>query len=222
VREGEPLIDWAWIVRNLDQIWERLVQHVWLTVIAVGVGFAISLALALLVYRWRRLYPPLIGTTAVLYTIPSLALFALLAPITGGFSLLTAEIALVSYTLLILLRNIVSGLDSVPLEVREAAVGMGYTSWQRLWRVDLPLAVPLIVAGIRVATVTTIGLVTVVAIIGQGGLGQLILNGLRLFFATPLYVGAVLSLGLALLADVVLLRVQRAITPWAERGRLEG
>lgn len=221
MREGDPLIDWAWILRNLDQIADRVVQHVGLTAIAVVVGLAISFVLALAIHRHRRLYPPIVGTAAVLYTVPSIALFALLVPITG-FSILTAEIALVSYTLLILLRNIVSGLDSVPADVTEAATALGYSSWQRLWRVELPLALPLIVAGIRVATVTTVGLVTVAAIIGQGGLGQLILNGLRLFFATPLYVGALLSLSLALLADVVLLRVQRAITPWAERRRLEG
>jgi osmoprotectant transport system permease protein len=214
VREGEPLIDWAWILRNLDQIADRVVQHVGLTAIAVVVGLVISFVLALLIHWRRGLYPPIVGTAAVLYTVPSIALFALLVPITG-FSILTAEIALVSYTLLILLRNIVSGLDSVPAEVTEAAMALGYSSWQRLWRVELPLALPLIVAGVRVATVTTVGLVAVAAIIGQGGLGQLILNGLRTFFATPLYVGAVLSLVLALVADVVLLRVQRLLTPWA-------
>jgi osmoprotectant transport system permease protein len=216
MREGDPIIDWSWIVRNLDQIGERVIQHLVLTVIAVVVGFAISLALALVIRSRPRLYSPIAGVAAVLYTIPSLALFVLLIPFTG-FSLLTAEIALISYTLLILLRNIVAGLEGVPAEARDAADGMGYTSWQRLWRVDLPLALPVIVAGVRVATVTTIGLVTVAAIIGQGGLGQLILNGLRLFFATPLYVGALLSLTLALLADVILLQVQRALTPWVER-----
>jgi osmoprotectant transport system permease protein len=211
------LLDFAWIIRNLDQIWGRIVQHVELTAIAVGVGFAISLLLALLVYYRRGLYPPLAGVAAVLYTIPSLALFALLVPLTG-LSRLTAEIGLVSYTLLILLRNIVSGLDGVPADVREASVAMGYTPWQRLWRVELPLALPVIIAGVRIATVTTIGLVTVAAVIGQGGLGQLILNGLRrLDFPTPLYVGALLSLALALAADVALLGVQRALTPWANR-----
>ncbi len=217
MREGEPLIDFDWILRNLDEIADRAVQHVGLTAIAVVVGFAISLALALVVHRRRRLYAPVAGAAAVLYTIPSIALFALLVPVTG-FSLLTAQIALVGYTLLILLRNIVSGLDSVPDEVAEAAIALGYSPAQRLWRVELPLALPYIVAGLRVATVTTVGLVTVAAIIGQGGLGQLILNGLRTFFATPLYVGAVLSLVLALAADVVLLRVQRLVTPWAEHG----
>ncbi len=217
MRENEPLIEWEWIGRNVEQIWSRLVQHVGLTVIAVVVGLAISMALALLVHRRRRLLTPVAATAATLYTIPSIALFAVLTPITGFGSILTAEIALVSYTLLILLRNIVAGLDSVPGEVREAATGLGYGRWQLLWRVELPLALPLIVAGIRIASVTTVGLVTVAAVIGQGGLGQLILSGLRSFFATPTYVGAFLSLGLALAIDVVLIRVQRRLTPWATR-----
>lgn len=215
MREDEPLIEWEWIGRNVEQIWARLVQHVGLTLIAVLVGLAISMALALLVYRRRRLLAPVAATTAILYTIPSIALFAVLTPITGFGSILTAEIALVSYTLLILLRNIVAGLDSVPAEVREAATGLGYGRRQLLWHVELPLALPLIVAGVRIASVTTVGLVAVAAVIGQGGLGQLILSGLRTFFTTPTYVGAFLSLALALVIDVVLIRVQRRLTPWA-------
>ena len=217
MREDEPLIEWEWIARNADQILDRLVQHVGLTLIAVLVGFAISFVLALLIHRRRRLYGPLTGAAATLYTIPSIALFAALTPITGFGSILTAEIALVSYTLLILLRNIVAGLDSVPAEVREAATAMGYSAWQRLWRVELPLALPLIVAGVRIAAVTTVGLVTVAAVIGQGGLGQLILTGLRSFFATPTYVGALLSLALAVALDVALLWLQRRLTPWASQ-----
>lgn len=219
MREGEPLIEWDWIVRNGDLIIGRLVQHIGLTLIAVGVGLAISFALALLVYRRRSLYPPLTGIAATLYTIPSIALFAVLTPITGFGSILTAEIALVGYTLLILLRNIVSGLDGVPADVREAASAMGYSRWQQLWRVELPIALPLIIAGVRVATVTTVGLVTVAAVIGQGGLGQLILSGLRSFFATPTYVGAFLSLALAFAFDFALIKLQRLLTPWAA-GRL--
>ena len=215
MRDDEPLIEWEWIARNADQILDRLVQHVGLTLIAVAAGFAISFVLALLIHRRRRLYGPLTGAAATLYTIPSIALFAALTPITGFGSILTAEIALVSYTLLILLRNIVAGLDSVPAEVREAATAMGYSAWQRLWRVELPLALPLIVAGVRITTVTTVGLVTVAAVIGQGGLGQLILTGLRSFFTTPTYVGAFLSLALALALDVGLLWLQRRLTPWA-------
>lgn len=218
--EGEPLIEWDWIARNGDQIIGRLVQHIGLTLIAVGVGLAISFVLALLVHRRRSFYPPLTGIAATLYTIPSIALFAVLTPITGFGSILTAEIALVGYTLLILLRNIVSGFDSVPADVRESAGAMGYSRGQQLWRVELPLALPLIIAGLRVATVTTVGLVTVAAVIGQGGLGQLILSGLRSFFATPIYVGAFLSLTLAFAFDFALIQLQRLLTPWAaERSR---
>jgi osmoprotectant transport system permease protein len=182
------------------------------------VGFVLAFAFALLVYRYRPLHGPVIGVTGTLYAIPSLALFALLIPFTG-ISLLTAEIALVSYTLLILVRNILAGLDGVAPEVLEAADGMGYTRWQRLWQVELPIALPVIVAGLRIATVTVIGLVTVTALIGLGGLGYLIVNtGINRFFATSIYVGVTLSVALAVMADVALVRLQRLLTPWARSG----
>jgi osmoprotectant transport system permease protein len=212
------LIDWGWIVRELpDDIADGLTQHIELTAIAVVVGLTLSFAAALLIYRWRGLYGPVTATGGVLYTIPSLALFAFLVPFTG-LSFLTAEIGLVSYTLLILVRNIVAGLDGVPAEIREAAQGMGYTGWQRLWRVELPLALPVIVAGIRVATVTTIGLVMVTALIGQGGLGQLMLRGFSRGFPTAVYVGVVLSVVLALAIDGGLVLFQRWLTPWQRVG----
>lgn len=212
----EPLISWEWVIENLDLIAERLTEHLVLTAIALAVGTAISFGLALLIYRQRWLSQPVIQLTGVMYTIPSLALFAFLVPFTG-LSLLSAEIGLVSYTLLILIRSIIAGLDGVPPDVREAADGMGFGSWGRLWTVELPLALPVIVAGLRVATVTTIGLVTVTALIGQGGLGQLILTGLLRpgIFETMIYVGAILSLLLAVIADSTLLVVQRSLTPWA-------
>jgi len=152
--------------------------------------------------------------TGTLYTIPSLALFALLVPYTG-LTLLTAEIGLVGYTLLILIRNIVGGIRSVPADVRESALGMGYTPSQILWRIELPVALPVIVAGVRIATITTIGLVTVTALIGQGGLGFLILIGIQRFFSTPLLVGAILSIALAVAVDAALVLAQRALTPWS-------
>jgi osmoprotectant transport system permease protein len=214
---GPVRIDW--IVNNAGQIWQRLVEHVVMAGIAVPVGFVLSFAFALLIYRYRRLHGPIIGITGTLYAIPSLALFALLIPFTG-LSLLTAEIALVSYTLLILVRNIVVGLDGVPRDVVEAATGMGYTAWQRLWRVELPIALPVIVAGLRIATVTVIGLVTVTALIGLGGLGYLIVNlGINRFFTTSILVGVTLSVALAVIADLLLLRLQRWLTPWARIGR---
>jgi osmoprotectant transport system permease protein len=198
----------------------RLGQHAMLTVVAVSIGLIISLPLAILAYRHGRVYPPVTWVTGLLYTIPSVALFVLLIPITH-LSYTTVLIGLVSYTLLILIRNIVVGLRGVSEDVKEAAVGMGYTRRQLLWRVELPMAMPAIVAGVRVATVSTIGLVTVGFIIGKGALGEFIIEGLNRFYTPEVIVGIVLSVGLALFADAVLLGVQRVLTPWARgRGRL--
>lgn len=212
--EGEPLIRWDWIAGHLDELAFRLGQHVELTAIAVGVGLIIAFGLSLVVLRSPRLEAPVTWITGTLYTIPSLALFALLVPITG-LSVLTAEIGLVSYTLLILIRNIVRGIRGVPAEVREAAVGMGYGPRQLLWRIEIPLALAVIIAGIRLATISTIGLVTVTALIGQGGFGFLILIGIQRFFSTELIAGAVLSVALAIGADALLVLLQRRLTPWA-------
>lgn len=214
--DGRPLVDVEWIVSNVDDIWQRTVDHVVLTVLAVGIGLLISFALALLVRRYRWLAGPVLGITGTLYTIPSLALFALLIPITGIRSILTAEIALVSYTLLILLRNMLAGLEGVPPEVREAARGMGFSAWQLLWRVELPIALPVIIAGVRIATVTTIGLVTVTALIGIQSLGSLIVNiGLAQFFFTAVLIGASGAVVLAIAADLGLSALQRLLTPWS-------
>jgi osmoprotectant transport system permease protein len=212
---GRPFLQPGWIVDNLDEIGRRLAEHVLMTVVAVVVGVVISFGLALLVRYRPRLYGPVIGITGTIYSIPSLALFALLIPLTG-ITLLTGEIALVGYTLLILVRNIVTGLDGVPPEVVEAARGMGYSPFQRLWQVELPIAMPVIVAGIRIATVTTIGLVTVTSLIGMGGLGYLIVNtGIQRFFSTSILTGVVLSVALAVIADLALLALQHRLTPWA-------
>ena len=207
------MIDLVWIANHLSAIGASIWEHVVLTVLAVAIGFAISVVLALVAHRFRWTYGPITAVTGLLYTIPSLALFAILVPFTG-FSLLTAEIGLVSYTLLILVRNIVAGLDGVPPDTREAATAMGYTARQRLFRVELPLAIPVTFAGLRIATVTTIGLVTVTGIIGQGGLGQQIFLGLHLAFPTRIYVGAIGSVLLAVGADLLLLRLQHRLTPW--------
>jgi osmoprotectant transport system permease protein len=209
-------MNWEWIRGNVSAIASATVDHVVLTVLAVGVGFFLSLAFALLIHHDRRFYGPISGATGVLYTIPSLALFALLVPITG-LSLLTAEIGLVSYTLLILTRHIVAGLDAVPRDIVEAADAMGFTAGQRLLRVDLPLAVPLIVAGLRIATVTTIGLVMVTALIGEGGLGNLMLRGFNFRNHTAVYIGGIVTVGLALVADVTILALGRVATPWTRR-----
>jgi len=215
VNADRPFFRFDWILANLDEIGRRLGEHVLMTVGAVIIGFAISFALALAIRRYPRLYAPILGITGLLYAIPSLALFSLLIPFTG-LTLLTAEIALVLYTLLILVRNLVTALNGVSPDVLEAADGMGLTRMQRLWRVELPIASPVIVAGVRIATVTTVGLVTVTALIGLGGLGYLIVNsGIQRSFTTSIYTGVILSVALAVLADLVLLWVQRRLTPWA-------
>jgi osmoprotectant transport system permease protein len=213
MRPGEPLILWPWVFSHVPDIWQRVVEHLELTGIAVGIGFVLAFGLSLAIRQLPGLYGPVTWVTGVLYTIPSLALFALLIPFTG-LSVVTAEIGLVSYTLLILVRNIVGGLRAVPADVREAAIGMGYSRWQLLWRVELPLAMAVIIAGVRVAVVTIIGLTTVTAVIGQGGLGFLILQGIQQFFATPLIIGALLSVALAVVLDGLLVLLQRQVTPW--------
>ncbi len=215
-----PFIDWDWVGSHLDLIGQRLGQHVWLTILAVGLGLLIALPVSVYVHRRRRLYPPAAGIAGTLYTIPSIAFMGLLVPFTG-LSTITALVPLVSYTLLIFLRNIVTGLDGVPQDTIEAARGMGYSERQLRWRVEIPLALPAIVAGVRLAAVSTIGLVTVTALIGKGGLGYLLLAGFRNLLprTTAVTIGAVLSVGLAVSADILLLRVQRALTPWSRAAR---
>jgi osmoprotectant transport system permease protein len=216
---GEPLVRWDWISQHLDLVWQRLIEHVELTVIAVVLGLLIAFPLAVMSYRNRHVYGVVGTVTGIVYTIPSLALFAIVGAYTGYLSTTTAEIGLVGYTLLILVRNIVAGLRGVPEDAREAARGMGYSDSQMLWRVELPLALPVIIAGVRLATVTTIGLVTVTAVLGLGGFGHFILDGLRTFFTTETLLGAVLSVLLAILVDALLLLLQRALTPWNRRTR---
>jgi osmoprotectant transport system permease protein len=212
------LILWSWVFDHLDHIGAQLVQHIVLTVMAVSVGLVISLPLGILGYRHRWVQVPTTIVADLLYTIPSLALFAFLVPITH-LTYLTVEIALVGYTLLILVRNVVAGLAGVPEDAKDAARGMGYSSRQLLWGVELPLAMPAIVAGVRVATVSTIGLVTVGGWIGIGGLGNLIFEGLSVFFYTPMIVGAVLTVALAIGADALIQWGQRRLTPWSRRSR---
>lgn len=217
MREDEPLIRFDWIANNFDEIAQRLGEHVLMVVASVAIGFVISFGLALVSRRWRRTYGPILAVTGTLYAVPSLALFVLLIPITG-LSLTTGIVALVVYTLLILVRNIVVALDGVPPDVVEAAAGMGFAPAQRFWRVELPIALPVVVAGLRIATVTTVGLVAITTFIGLGGLGYLIINsGTRRFFPTSIYVGVLLCVALAVIADVGLARLQRRLTPWAQR-----
>jgi osmoprotectant transport system permease protein len=208
----------SWFSHNWGSVlWPALRQHVLLTLIAVGVGFVISLALALLAYRRRWLERPVSLVATVLYTIPSIALFELLVPIHGfGLSRTTAEVALVSYTLLILFSNTLAGLRAVPDEVRESARGMGMSSRQSLLRVELPLALPAIMAGLRIATVTVISLATVASYIDNEGLGTPIFQAISNdVFKTELIAAGGMAVLLALLADGTLVLIQRLLTPWA-------
>jgi osmoprotectant transport system permease protein len=213
---------WNWVQDNWSSVlWPAVRQHIALTAIAIVIGFAIAFALALLAHRNRRLETPITVSTGVLYTIPSLALFQILVGFSFlGLNRLTVEIALVSYTLLILFRNTLAGLRGVPAEVREAAEGMGLTSRQVLTRVELPLALPAIVAGLRIATVTIISLATVAAFIDDEGLGSPIFRAIQSnVFKTELFAAGGLAVALALLADAMLVLAQRLVTPWARRQR---
>lgn len=212
---AETWIRWDWVTGHLDAIGRRTVEHLMLTGLAIGIGLVLSLALSVLALRVPRAYGPITGVAGILYTIPSLAAFALMVPFTG-ISVTTAEVALVSYTILILVRNIVTGISGVPEEVREAATGMGYRPVRRFWEMDLPLALPAIIAGLRIATVTVVGLVTVTSLLGLGGLGYFILDGFRrsIVFPTEIIVGTALSVVLAALLDLGFVLMERALTPW--------
>jgi osmoprotectant transport system permease protein len=209
----QSFFDWAWVVDNLGDIWAALAEHIVLTVIPVGLGFLLAFPMALASIRWPGLYSPLLGVAGILFAIPTLALFVVMIPFTG-LSKATAIIPLTLYTLLILLRNTVEGLKGVPSHVTEAAEAMGYTRARQLFRIELPLAVPVIMAGLRIATVNTIAYVAITALIGQGGLGNLFMDGFLRQFPTPLIVGLVLSVTLAVAADLGLLGVQHVLTPW--------
>jgi osmoprotectant transport system permease protein len=210
---------WDWVTAHWGDILQpRLLEHIELTVIAVAIGFVIAFAAALAAHRQRWFETPFGAFSALLYTIPSLALFQILVPITG-LGELTIEIGLVGYTLLILFRNILAGLRGVPDEVLEAGRGMGLTARQILTRIELPLALPAIMAGIRIAVVTTISLATVAAYITPLGLGQPIFYGLQTNFTTEFVATGALAVLVAVTADVLLVGTQRAMTPWARTRR---
>jgi osmoprotectant transport system permease protein len=204
----------SWIADNLDRYEKPLWQHIELTLASVAIGFAVAFSLALLAHRRRWLVAPITQITGILYTLPSVAVFFLLLPITGrGF--LTALIALVSYTLLIIFRNVITGLDGVPAEARDAGRGMGLTHNQLLWRVELPLALPEIMAGLRIAVTTTVGLAALAFLAGAGGLGDAIFDDLQ--FRSNVVVAGGLCVLLAVLLDLLVLGLQKVLTPWARR-----
>jgi len=217
---AQPLFQWSYVSSQWGEISSDLLQHIALSLLALGIGLVISVPLAVAAWRFRVLRAPVVGVASTLYIIPSLALFAILGPITGYVaSYPTAEIALVGYTLLILIWNTVAGLAAVPADAREAATAMGYSTTRRLVRVDLPLALPYVFAGLRVAAATVIGLVTVTALIGLGGLGRQITYGFNIGYYTPIIVGLVLSVALAALCDLLLVGAQRIIVPWTRARR---
>jgi osmoprotectant transport system permease protein len=201
-----------WIVHHLDRYVAPFWQHLFLVVVSVGIGFAIAFTLALAAHRQRRLVSPITQITGILYTIPSLAFFFLLLPITGRGNT-TAIIALSAYTLLILFRNMIDGLDGVPEEARDAGSGMGLTARQLLWRVELPLAVPAIMAGLRVAATTTVGLAALATYAGAGGLGDQMASQKE--FISNIAVGGALCVLMAVVLDGILLVAQRLLTPWS-------
>lgn len=210
-----PWFDPSYVTENWDSIVGYLGQHVRLTVGAVLLGALIALPLALIARRARLLAGPVLGLSSVVYTIPSLAMFGFLAPFTGSLSPVTVLIGLTLYTLVILVRAFLAGLQGVPADVREAARGMGYNPARLFLRVDLPLALPTFMAGLRIATVSTVALVTVGVITGNGGLGQLIVGGFNSnFYRAEIVTGAVGCVLLALTADVLLAGLERVLTPW--------
>jgi osmoprotectant transport system permease protein len=212
-----PWISLDYARDNSDAILAATRQHITLTVVSVALGLLISVPLALLARRSRRLQGPVVGLTGVIYTIPSLALFAVLAPVTG-LTKKTAVIGLTLYTLLVLTRNMVAGLNGVPDDVREAARGMGFGPLRMLLRVELPLALPTILAGVRIATVTTVAEVTVCVVVSNGGLGQLLFAGLNNnLYRAEIATATVLCVLLALVLDLLLLGAERLLTPWARR-----
>ncbi|WP_019633133.1 ABC transporter permease [Actinomadura atramentaria] len=220
---GEPLLRWSYVRDNYDgPIWEALREHLVLSFTPVLLGLLIALPLGLACARWTRLYPPVLAVTSVLYAIPAIGLFVVFVAFTG-LTYTTVVVPLALYTLSVLVPSVVDGLRSVPEHVRQSAVAMGFGPLRRLVQVELPIALPVVMGGLRVATVANISLVSVGALIGIGGLGQLMVTGMKWpggAYPTPIVVAIVLIVVLALVADLVLMLVQRFLTPWERSGRV--
>jgi osmoprotectant transport system permease protein len=216
---ANPWFSWQYVQDNWGDLQQALVDHVLLTVETVLVAMLIAFPLAVLSYRYRWLAGPVLGVTGVLYTIPSLALFAFIAPMDAfGLTRRTVLFGLVIYALLVLVRNTLTGLQGVPPDVREAAAGMGYGRARMLWQVEVPVALPSIMAGVRVATVSTVALVTVGVVVGYGGLGGLILRGFQNnFYRAEIMTASILTVALGLTFDVLLAGATRLMTPWSRR-----
>ena len=213
---ANPWFSWQYVQDNSADLQHYLQQHLIMTVESVAIAMVLAFPLALLAFRFRWLTTPLLGITGVLYTIPSLALFGFIYPFTG-LTQRTVVVGLVMYALLVLVRNTLAGLDGVPADVREAARGMGYGRGRMLWKVELPVALPTIMAGVRVATVSTVALVTVGVIVGNGGLGQLIFRGFNSDYHAEILTASLLTIALGLALDVLLALATRALMPWSRR-----
>lgn len=212
------MLDFDWIWRNAPKIWDLLLQHMMLSFVPVAVGLLIALPVGIVCVRWRWFYPAALAASSAFFAIPSLALFVLILPYTG-LSPITAIIPLTLYTASLLLRNVVDGIRSTDESVRQAAAAMGYGPMHRLVGVELPVATPLILGGLRVASVANISMVSVVSVIGVSSLGDLFVDGTQRFFATPVIVGILLTALLAAATDLLLVAVQRRLTPWSRTRR---
>ncbi|GAA4499632.1 ABC transporter permease subunit [Actinoallomurus oryzae] len=223
---GEPLVRWSWIGDHTDELTTLTLHHLKLALLPIVFGLIIAIPLGIMCARWRWIYPPTLGVANVLYGVPSLALFMLFIPYfgigSGGKADFTIILPLTLFSLSVLVPNVVDGLRSVPEPVRQAATAMGFGTLRRLVQVELPIAVPVVIAGARVAAVASISLVSVGVLIGNGGLGQLFIDGYSRDFTTPIIVSSVLILALALISDGVLVTAQRLLTPWARTRRSNG
>jgi osmoprotectant transport system permease protein len=224
--DGEPLVRWSWIGDHTDELTTLTLHHLKLALLPIVFGLIIAIPLGIMCVRWRWLYPPTLGVANVLYGVPSLALFMLFIPYfgigSGGKADFTIILPLTLFSLSVLVPNVVDGLRSVPDPVRQAATAMGFGTLRRLVQVELPIAVPVVIAGARVAAVASISLVSVGVLIGNGGLGQLFIDGYSRDFTTPIIVSCVLIIVLALFSDGVLVTAQRLLTPWARTRRSNG
>jgi osmoprotectant transport system permease protein len=218
---GEPLIRWDWIGEHTGEFADLTVHHLKLALLPILLGLVLAIPIGVMCVRWRWLYPPTLGVANVLYGVPSLAFFMLLIPYfgvgTGGKADFTIILPMTLFSLSVLVPNVVDGLRSVPDSVRQAATAMGFGTLRRLIQVELPIAVPIVIAGARVATVSSISLVSIGMLIGNGGLGQLFIDGYSRNFTTPIIVSCVLIIALALASDGVLVATQRLLTPWTRR-----
>lgn len=214
-------LDWGWVLSNRGLIGELLTLHVYLALLPVAIGLAVALPIGFAAKRWSKLYPPLLVLSAVTYSIPSIALFIVLPGVLGTQILdpINIVVALTLYAAALLVRSVVDGLRSVPDYVQQAATAVGYERWRQVLRVELPIALPFIFAGLRFVTVANISMVSVGALIGVGGLGELFTDGFQRSFLTPIVAGMVLSVLLALVADLAIVACQHILTPWSRAGR---